>query len=152
MKSFKAFKERSQLEESVLATGSYEAVMKKLYKIDQSAAMARAEIENSNGTHKGKTATYFTTKIAGKYHLTKDKPLTESVLTEAKLELDPNHMELNDMTKINQLLADAFKVGSEDIDASALKNGTKLIASYTKARKLVAQVDAEIKLINKLYS
>jgi hypothetical protein len=70
-------KEKEQLEENaVLATGSYQAVMKKLYKIDQSAAMAQAEINNSNGTHKGKTATYYTTKIGGKYHLTKDKPLS----------------------------------------------------------------------------
>ena len=60
----------------VLATGSYDAVMKKLYKIDQSAALATAKIKNSNGTHKGKTDTYYTTKIAGKYHLTKDKPLS----------------------------------------------------------------------------
>lgn len=63
-------------EGDVLATGSYQAVMKKLYKIDKSAAMATADIENSNGTHKGKTATYFTTKIGGRYHLTKDKPLS----------------------------------------------------------------------------
>ena len=73
---------RNLTENAVLATGSYHAVLKKLYKIDKSAAMAQAEIENSNGTHKGKTATYFTTKIGGRYHLTKDKPLSESTLKE----------------------------------------------------------------------
>ena len=76
----------------------------------------------------------------------------KSVLREAKLELDPNHMDLDDMSKINQLLADAFKVGSEDIDASQMKNGTKIIASYSKAMKLVAQVESEIKLMNKLFN
>jgi hypothetical protein len=66
------------VEGEVLATGSYQDVMNKLHNIDNVAAMASAEFKNTNGIHKGKTDTYYTTEVGGKFYLTKDKPLSTS--------------------------------------------------------------------------